>query len=195
MTHIAPILSVIAFLILAYLIGHKRGMREGVELGKSFGALDKPSPTIEQLRDLLAPILREQDPQYDLIRLDKYSIGAGGVIYRGRLEIATADDDCPFEFEWLQGVKELPHDREFCRKLSRLWFEKFGFENGEAVRNGDYFISREGLFWKGDFAFGRLGKDGKTLEKFGEGKYFAIPTDEDMQAFEVLLDSWKLEFT
>ena len=184
-------------LIMAYLIGHKKGVREGVELGKAFSKLDKPtpSPTIEQLRELLAPLIQIEQPSVDdSIRLDNYSVARGGVIFRGGLEVATIDEESPFEFEMLYEVQGLRDDFEHCRRLSRLWFEKFGVDAGVVLRDGECFVSKSGLFWKRDFVIGRLGSQNEFEKLKGDPKFYLDPSSEDVEACGRLAVSWREEF-
>jgi hypothetical protein len=176
-------------LILGYLVGHKKGLQEGIQLAKELGVGLQPKEP-----QPLPPPEPDEDPSESLI-LDNYKVYRNGVIVRGGLEVALVDDESPFHFEKLHGVDELKADDEHCRKLSRLWFEEFGLDAGKAIKEKDYFVSKSGLFWRKDLAFGRMNGKFDGFESFGvSNEYFAKPTPEDLQHCNNLVERWKKEF-
>jgi hypothetical protein len=132
-------------------------------------------------------------PEVDYtIVLGNYSILRNGMILRGGSEIAIIDD-CPFEFEWLPDVQKLKSDDEHCRKLTRLWFESFGVEEGKALTLEGYWVSRGGLFWKDDLILGRV--EGGGYHQFNlVNQYYGKPTPEGVEKCKKLYDLWATEF-
>lgn len=177
---------------LGYLIGHKKGLREGIKLREAFNKPPPPPPKEDTATASSVPSLEVSDP--DRIFVDKYSVYRGGVIFRGGLEIAIIDESSPFEFDKLHGVQELSSDFEHCRRLSRLWFEKFGVDAGVALCNRAYFVSKSGLFWKGDFILGRLGSQFEFEKLSGSPEFYLKPGPEDVEICEKLSLAWKAEF-
>jgi hypothetical protein len=181
-------------LLLGYLIGHKKGLKEGIQIAKELGQAPTPKKLYPPPLDL------DDDPSdetpSEAITLDNYKVYRGGVIFRGGLEIAIVDDESPFEYERLHDVNELKADQEYCRKLSRLWFEEFGLDAGRVIREGDgYFVSKSGLFWRRDLIFGRMSGAFDGFESFNvSNNYFAKPTPEDLQHCNNLVKLWKDEF-
>lgn len=179
--------------ILGYLIGHKKGMREGIELSEVFNKPTPPPPPPKEDTVTASSVPSLEVSDQDRISVDSYSVYRGGVIFRGGLEIATIDD-FPFEFDKLYGVQELSSDFEHCRRLSRLWFEKFGVDAGVALCNRAYFVSKSGLFWKGDFILGRLGPQFEFEKLSGSPEFYLKPGPEDVEICEKLSLAWKAEF-
>jgi hypothetical protein len=196
----------LANLVAAYLYGHKRGHREGIAVGKS---LVSSSPSMRPLRQgesiLPPPSLDPSDllPQAGQVAslsevddpvmvLGGYSVLRSGMILRGRVELAVINGDSPFEFERLPDVPELKSDEDHCRKLCRLWFESFGVDDGNALTLDGYWVSRGGLFWKGDLILGRV--EGGGYHQFNcVNQYYGKPTPEDIEKCKKLYDLWLTE--
>jgi hypothetical protein len=185
-------------LLLGYLVGHKKGLRDGINLSKELSPeippLDK-EPVIEPE----APAQRERFGLGTLNRLynDGYSVTRGGVIFRGGLEIAiVGKEHGPFGFERLHDVREMTEDSSHCRALSRTYYETFGLDEGISLREGSYFVSDEGMFWKGSLLLYRL-SDNHELEEWpvtSSSEFFKKPEFEDREACSQLLTRWKTEF-
>jgi hypothetical protein len=195
----------LANLAAAYLYGYKRGHREGIAVGKSLvfsspsvrpfrqGESIPPPPSLDSSDRLPHTNLAAALPKVDYpIVLGNYSILRNGVILRGESEIAIIDDS-PFEFEWLPDVQKLKSDDEHCRKLTRLWFESFGVDDGYTLTLEGYWVSRGGLFWKGDLILGRV--EGGGYHQFNcVNQYYGKPTPEDIEKCKKLYDLWLTEF-
>jgi hypothetical protein len=197
----------LANLAAAYLYGHKRGLREGIAIGKSL-MLPSPTPELNQSREVILPSsLSSSDvqpppdtrdrpilePSDSLLILGKYSILRNGMILRGSVELAYTSGESPFEFDLLPDVQKLKDDDYHCRKLSRLWVEAFGVDEGTAITLDGYWVSKTGLFWKGDLLLGRVERGG--FHRFNRvNQYYGDPTPEDIEKCDQLYDLWAAEF-
>ena len=193
-------LLLLTALILGYLLGHKKGMREGIELSEFF---NKPPPPPKEKKE---PVVELEEPPaprekfgtgaINQLYRDGYSVTRGGVIFRGGLEIAfVGKEHGPFGFERIHDVREMKEDAAICRRLSRNWYETFALDEGLSLREDSYFVSNEGLFWNGDLLLYRL-SDHYELEEWpvtSSTKYFKKPDLEDREACSRLLTRWKRE--
>jgi len=196
-----PLSVTVGLLLLAsYLLVYRLGHKKGIELSEAFNKPSSPPKEKETIKDPEDLPPREKFGTGAINRLydSGYSVTRGGVIFRGNLEIAFVDKDKgPFGFERLQEVREMKEDSDICRRLSRSWYETFALDEGLSLRDGSYYVSNEGLFWKGELLLYRL-SDSCELEEWpvtSSTKFFKKPDPEDREACSRLLTRWKAEFS